>query len=273
MWKTLACAVLVLAGLALPAAVRAQPATPDAKVAEELAQQAFDAYQKGDFGAAIALYKKAYQSSAAGVILFNIANIYDKKLKDKEQALEYYRKYLRSGDTEPELVKRASDRLDTVRAEIEAGKRSQEEERNAANPTSRPNGSTTQPGVTVTAPTPLPAPPWTTKQKWGAGLGAGGVAALIGSGVFGYLAYSNNNKAKEKCTDEACPDDYGLGTTKSAHKWANWSTGLFIGGAALVTAGVVLYIYGPTKKEDRMNGTTVGIVPQLGGLAITGAWQ
>jgi tetratricopeptide (TPR) repeat protein len=275
MWKSLACAVLVLAGVVvLPAAVKAQPATPDAKVAEELAQQAFDAYQKGDFGAAIALYKKAYQSSAAGVILFNIANIYDKKLKDKEQALEYYRKYLRSGDTEPELVKRASDRLDTVRAEIEAGKRSQEEERNAANPASRPSsGTSTQPGLTVTSSAPPPPPPWTRTQKWGLAAGGVGVGAFIGSGVFAYLAYSNNNKAKDKCTDTACPDDYGLGTTRSAHKWANWSTGLFVGGAALVTAGVVLYIYGPAKKEDRMNGTTVGIVPQLGGLAITGAWQ
>jgi tetratricopeptide (TPR) repeat protein len=260
--------------VAVPVAAHAQAAPTDAKLAEELAQQAFDAYQKGDFGAAIALYKKAYQSSAAGVILFNIANIYDKKLKDKDQAFEYYRKYLRSGDTEPELVKRASERLDTVRAEIEAGKRSQEEERNAATAASRPSGTAgATPSLAVTTPPPPPPQPWSSKQKAGVVLGGLGLAALVGSGVSAGYAIANNNKAKSNCTDQVCPDSYGLGTTQSAHNWATASTWLFVGGATLVTAGVVLYIYGPPKKEDRMNGTTVGIIPQFGGLALTGAWQ
>jgi tetratricopeptide (TPR) repeat protein len=275
MWKTLTCAVLVLAGaVAVPAAAHAQPAPNDAKLAEELAQQAFDAYQKGDFAAAIALYKKAYQSSAAGVILFNIANIYDKKLKDKEQAFDYYRKYLRSGDTEPELVKRASERIDTVRAEIEAGKRTQEEERNAAAGGSNPNGSgTVAPGTVVLPPPPPPPdPPRTATQKLGLAAGGVGLATLAGGGLFAYLARSKNKDAAGSCNDRVCQDDAGLQAVKDARKWANLSTGFVIAGAALITTGVVLYIYGPSKKEDRMNGTTVGIIPQLDGLAITGAW-
>jgi len=275
MWKTLTCAVLVVAGaVAVPAAAHAQPAPNDAKLAEELAQQAFDAYQKGDFAAAIALYKKAYQSSAAGVILFNIANIYDKKLKDKEQALDYYRKYLRSGDTEPELVKRASERIDTVRAEIEAGKRTQEEERNAAPTGSNPNGSgTVAPGSGVLPPLPPPPdPPRTRMQKLGLVSGGVGLAAVAIGGGFGYYARTKNKDAAASCNDRVCQDGTGLGLINDAHKWANLSTGLVIGGAALIATGVVLYVYGPSKKEDRMNGTTVGIIPQLDGLAITGAW-
>src|SRR5678815_4496723 len=103
MWKNMICISLAAGLMAVPATSHAQTSATDVKLAEELAQQAFEAYSKGDFGAAIVLYKKAYQTSPAGVILFNIANIYDKKIKDKEQALEYYRRYLRSGDTDPEL--------------------------------------------------------------------------------------------------------------------------------------------------------------------------
>src|SRR6185436_186811 len=107
MWKLLAVTSMTVAGIvALPRAADAQPAGTETKAAEDLAQQAFDAYSRGDFLSAVALYKRAYQTSSAGVILFNIANIYDKKLRDKELALEYYRRYLRSGDTEPDLVKR-----------------------------------------------------------------------------------------------------------------------------------------------------------------------
>jgi tetratricopeptide (TPR) repeat protein len=260
--------------VAVPTAAHAQPAPNDAKLAEELAQQAFDAYQKGDFAAAIALYKKAYQSSAAGVILFNIANIYDKKLKDKEQAFDYYRKYLRSGDTEPELVKRASERIDTVRAEIEAGKRTQEEERNAAAAGANPNGSgIVAPGAAVLPPPPPPPdPPRTGMQKLGLAAGGVGIAALAVGGGLGYYARTKNKDAAAFCNDRVCQDGPGLGLISDAHKWANLSTGFVIGGAALLTTGVVLYIYGPSKKEDRMNGTTVGIIPQLDGLAITGAW-
>lgn len=155
MWKSLACAVVLFASAAaIPAPAQAQPSI-DAKLAEELAQQAFDAYSKGEYIQAIALYKKAYQASSAGVILFNIANVYDKKVKDKEQALDYYRRYLRSGDTEPELVKRASERLDIVRAEIEATRAAAQEERAASVVTSRP-GSPLAPAT----PPPPPPEPW-----------------------------------------------------------------------------------------------------------------
>jgi len=273
MWKNLACAVFITAGaagvVASPTAAHAQPAPTDAKAAEDLAQQAFDAYQKGDFGAAIALYKKAYQSSAAGVILFNIANIYDKKLKDKDSAADYYRKYLRSGDTEPELVKRASERLDTVRAEIEASKQAQQDERNATASSSRPGNAAT-PSLTLTQPPPKPSPPLSSRQKLGIATGIGGVVGFGVAGYFGYQAKKENDRADKGCNGlTACPDAFGLGANNNAHRDATISTVSFIAGAALVTTGVVLYIYGPSKKE----GTIIGLTPQLGGLAITGAWQ
>lgn len=270
MWKFLACVAIALAGAAaIPTPAHAQPSI-DAKLAEELAQQAFDAYSKGEYIQAISLYKKAYQASSAGVILFNIANIYDKKVKDKDQALDYYRRYLRSGDTEPELVKRASERLDIVRAEIEATRAAQQEERAASIVTSQPPGSAPLPAQ----PPPPPPQPWTRMQKIGLGTGAAGIVGLGVSGIYGYRAKSKNDDVARVCTDRTCPDNIGIGDHDAAKRFATISTVSFVAGAALVTAGVVLYIYGPSKKEDtKMNKTTtVGIIPQPDGLALTGSW-
>src|SRR5215475_8175709 len=105
MRRVLAYVLVVIAAVMIPAAkVYAQGSVADTKLAEELAQQAFDAYSKGEFGTAISTYQKAYQTSPIGAILFNIANIFDKKLDDKNQALDYYLRYLHAADTEPELV-------------------------------------------------------------------------------------------------------------------------------------------------------------------------
>src|SRR4051794_19658668 len=73
------------------------------KQSEQLAQQAYDANAKGDYQAALSLYQQAYKATPAGVILFNIANLYDKRLKDRDAALDYYRRYINSSDTEGEI--------------------------------------------------------------------------------------------------------------------------------------------------------------------------
>src|SRR6187402_1333343 len=139
MWKVLAWAIFAWAGTAaLSTPAHAQPSAGDAKLAEGLAQEAFDAYDRGEFLPAIALYKDAYEASPAAMILFNIANIYDKKVGDKKQALTYYERYLRSSDTEPGLVKRASERVDIIHAELEAARSSQAEGRPPSRPVAPP---------------------------------------------------------------------------------------------------------------------------------------
>jgi tetratricopeptide (TPR) repeat protein len=276
MWKCLACAVLIAATTAVPTAARAEPSSTEIKLAEELAQQAFEAYSKGDFVPAIALYKKAYQNSPSGVILFNIANIFDKKLKDKEQALEYYRRYLRSNDSEPELVKRASERIDIVRAEIDAGRQAQTEDRPATSPSGSPSTST--PSLTATsAPIAPPPPPPEPRSSWktaGLVVGASGLLAIAISGGLGYEAKIKNDDAEKGCPNSSCQTKPGLDASNSAHRYANWATGVFVGGALAVVGGVGLYVYGP-RKENRMNNNKVSIriTPQLGGLAISGIWQ
>lgn len=83
----------------------------EAQTADELSQQAFDKYQAADYPSAVALYMKAYEQSVDARILFNIAQIYDKKVQDRDLAIEFYRRYLKSTTTEPELVAKSTARI------------------------------------------------------------------------------------------------------------------------------------------------------------------
>ncbi|HEX2685191.1 MAG TPA: hypothetical protein VHN14_01170 [Kofleriaceae bacterium] len=281
----MACALLIAAAIpAVPGTARAEPSPTDVKLAEELAQQAFDAYTKGDFAPAVALYKKAYQTSPSAVILFNIANIYDKKLKDKDQALDYYRRYLHSGETEPDLVKRASDRIDIIRVEIEATKQTQSQSEDhppspspppLRSPSSSPSRSPAMSPQNSTVP---PVPPASRSGWRTAGLvtGAVGVVGLGIGGVYGFIAKSKNDQASDICNGNACVDQRGVTLTDEAHRAALVSTVSFIVGGAIVAGGIGLYLYAP-RQENRMNKIGIRITPQLGpqlgGLAISGTWQ
>jgi tetratricopeptide (TPR) repeat protein len=259
----------------MPGLAQAEPSSTDAKIAEDLANQAFDAYSRGDFQSAVSLYKRAYQTSSAGVILFNIANIYDKKLREKELALDYYRRYLRSGDTEPDLVKRASERIDIVRADIEAAKAASDDRRASSGRPSQP--SSTGAVVSPPPPPPPPEPPMSKMMIASIGATALGVVTLGFAGYAGYHASSLNDDAKKLCrTDNTCAVQRGVDLTNSAKSWATASTIGFLAGGLFVAGGVALYLYSPTK-EERMNQTAIRITPQLSpevaGFAISGVWQ
>src|SRR5690349_16640257 len=63
----------------------ARAAEPQAvQTAEQLANRAYDEHAAGKYPEAIASYLKAYELSNAGVILFNVATIYDRKLHERE---------------------------------------------------------------------------------------------------------------------------------------------------------------------------------------------
>jgi hypothetical protein len=85
------------------AALFAQPA--------DLSDEAFARYEAGDYPGAVSLYMQAYERSVDSRILFNVAQIYDKKVQDRDLAVEYYRRYLKSTTTEPELVATATARI------------------------------------------------------------------------------------------------------------------------------------------------------------------
>lgn len=167
----------------------------DAKAnAEELAQQAFTKYQAGDFPAAVGLYMKAYELTVDSRILFNVAQIYDKKVQDRDLAIEYYRRYLKSTTTEPDLVAKATERI------TELGRQQ------AAEPIPAPTATPTATAATTAPQAAPPAPPasadgakedsppffigWIVAGALGAGAVVTGVLALDASSEADALTYT-----------------------------------------------------------------------------------
>ncbi len=242
------------------------PSVSDAKPnAEELTNQAYETYKKGEYPKALSMYQRAYQISAATPILFNIANIYDRKLHERDLAAEYYRRYLRAPDAEPDLVKRGNDRLAALKQEDEAVRR---------------NAPIAPAPVAVPAPrgqeTPA-APPDTKKistlQIFGLGAAGVGVVGVAVGTIFGLSAISKNNAAGRECNGAACTNADGVSLTSSARQAATVSTIGFVAGGALLAGGLGLYLLAPKER----GGVALRVAPQVGfqtaGVMLGGGWN
>lgn len=101
----------------VPLATWSQPApgaedtASTASQIEELASEAQAHYRAGEFGEAVSDYLKAYKLGPAAALIYNIAIIYDRKLNEIDLAMEFYRRYIRAEDADPEAVLRATARL------------------------------------------------------------------------------------------------------------------------------------------------------------------
>lgn len=117
---------LATAGLAAPASARAEPGSArssEAAEAERLGEEARVLFEEGRFAEAVGRYLKAWHVSGTASLLYNVAFIYDRKLGEKELALEYYRRYAKAPDADPDVLQRALARVDALKAEIEAAGR------------------------------------------------------------------------------------------------------------------------------------------------------
>jgi hypothetical protein len=84
------------------------------------------------------------------------------------------------------------------------------------------------------------------QRRWGWGLGAGGLGALLAGGIFGITSKVTYDNAKNGCPDGnlmACPT--GVSGSQSAYTQAEISDVAFVAGGALVAAGIVLYLTAP----------------------------
>lgn len=230
-----ATAAFALLSTAVPHAAHADDAPPSA---EALATEAFDKYQKGQYAEAVGLYIKSHKLSNDPRILFNIAQIYDKKLNDRDLAADYYRRYLKSPDAEPDLSKKSNDRLSTFKLEA------------------------SQPAATTAAPkssaAPASPPPAQTEPKpsYTAGWIATGVLAA-GAVVTGVMALSASSDVKSGTYTGKTPPD-SLDSSRSKAKTFALVTDV-LGAAALVTGGVTLYLTLSSDKKGKE--TTVGVSP------------
>ncbi|MCU0654133.1 MAG: soluble NSF attachment family protein [Polyangiaceae bacterium] len=204
----------------LPGYARAEEVT-----AEQYADQAYQKYEKGAYAEAIALYMKSYEISRDARIVFNVAQIYDKKIQDRELAIEFYRRYLKTTTTEADLVKRATDRIAAL----------------SAAPAAATAPATTASGApAATAPAPAPAPTQAAPEGSNLWIGWTATGALaVGALVTGILAASQASDARNTsffgASSKAADDK-----ASSAKTMALVSTVLT--GGTLLAGGITLYL-------------------------------
>jgi hypothetical protein len=279
-----ACAAAVAACISLQLALpcRAQAPAPSAsssqqQTVEQLANQAFQLHQQGKFAESIATYLKAYEISKASEILFNVATIYDRKLHERELAADYYRRYIRTPDPNPDLVKRATERLTTLKKETE----DEEAQRNAAVPAPTAAPSNAAPSASApasAAPSSTESPDNVVGHGWhtaGIVTGAVGLASVTASLILGGLAKNSNDKANSECNGSTCSSQQGVNDARDAGTFATVSTATFIAGMAVLAAGVTMYIAAPSSSGAASQGTgritvTPSLGPSGGGMAVLG---
>jgi hypothetical protein len=238
-------------------------APPPAKRAEDLAAAAYDQQAAGKYADAVGSYLEAYKLSGAGVILFNVAIIYDHKLHEESLASEYYRRYLGLADADPDLARKATSRLEALTRAREA--------REAASQAA-PTSSAAPPLASVSsASAPLPsavaAPPSEgggSRRTAGIVVGGVGLLALGATAVLSIVAKVQNDDANGYCNGNACTDQRGVDLAKSSGNLATAATVTLIGGAALLAAGVVLYLLSPSTHDAPVRSAGWG-TPGIGG--------
>lgn len=226
--RTSLCLLLFCAVFALGRGAAAQTAQalepPPTGAADEQAQHLSDeglvAYKAGQFADAVRLYRQAYGLRAEPALLYNLAKAYE-KLGQRDNAVEYYRRYLVSEGTDPKLRQRAEERVAALAA-----------------PGSSPKGKG---GAALTPPPKKePPPPGRTWLYTGIGLGAVGVAGLaVGIGLYvpASAAHDEYVASRDELDKRAARDRAQALGTGSAVSYAVGGA-LLLGGAALVGYGL-----------------------------------
>lgn len=200
-----------------PAVAPPKPAAQHGS-ADDLAEQAFKSYETGAYADSISLYVRAYDISKDARILFNIAQIYDKKLQDRDLALSYYRRYLKTETQEPELSKRAVDRVAALSAN----------DRTTVTPSSEQKQA---PASNASQEKSSSAPIWI-------GWIATGVLAA-GAVTCGIIASTSASDLKDASFAGEAPT--GVSDDRSRVKTFSLATDI-LAGTAIVAGGVTLYL-------------------------------
>jgi len=231
------------------------PARTPAPSAQELADRAYELHEAGDYPAAIAAYLKAYEASSAAVTLLNIATIYDRKLHERQLAVEYYRRYLRAPDAEPDLVQKATERLTALKqvevALVPVAPAAATTATDTGAP-SRPSGVRTAGFVVVTA----------------------GITTLGASMVLGLLAKGKNDDANGMCKGDVCASSEGVNLAHQANALATASTVTFCASLVFAASGLTMIVLAPGTSDPR--SARLALAPSFGmhgaGLDLGGAF-
>jgi tetratricopeptide (TPR) repeat protein len=209
-------------------------------------------YAVGEFAAAVEEFKSAYALTAAPGLLFNAAQA-SRLGKDYEQALNFYRSYLRSAPT-------ASNRDDVERRILEMEAQIAANRPPPPTPPQPPQPPPTPP-ATVDLHKPVVLPPGGRKERV-AGLVVGGLGvAALGAGVgLGVAALDAQNRLSKLSTDMGSWTPAQSDLYRNGQREAAAATAMYVAGGAAVAAGVVTWIVGWRKDRARF-----AVVPAPGG--------
>ena len=251
-WAAAVAVAALLSTLSPPATAdeTEPPAPASVALAERRAADAFQAYTKKEYAAAIALYLEAYDAAPSGSILYNIARIYDLKVHNRPLAITFYRRYIADAGAQADLVELSNERLGELRgAEATAYKGTAEG--------STLEGSTDPRGRGLSPPARSDTSPqrrrdWSTLRWIGVGVGAAGVAGVAMGGGFGLAAMSKAGTANDLCDGNACASQQGVDAAHAARHDATLSTIGFSAGGALLLAGAALFFLGedPASRPE-----------------------
>lgn len=243
------------------APTRAQPATEgEAAVAEEsddararrLYLQGDRLYAEGAYLAAVEAFQEAYELSRRPLLLFNLANAYERlgRYADASDVLQRYLPYAPAH--EQDSLRR---RLANLQA-LEENRRAEEEAaaRAAAQPPPEPPPVATEPASTA-APARHDDTHWMRTTGWV--LVGTGAAFLVGGGAAAGVAATARGDADDLCVDEICPvqarDAIDRDTTFSLLA----DVGIGVGAGALVT-GIILLL---SEDDDAAEHARVRVRP------------
>ncbi len=214
-------------------------------------------YELGEFAAAIDEFKLAYARSQAPGLLFNLAQA-SRLNKDYEQALHFYRAYLRVRPDAPnrdDVEKRIAE-LEPV---VEVRRRAEEEQLSAV------SRQPSAPMLIAPTPEPKPAPMVIRKsgrpeRVAGVVVGVAGVGLLAAGVGLGAAALDAQNKLSNLATQNGSwtPAQASLYTTGQHDATA--ATALYVVGGVAVATGVVLYAIGWRRDRARF-----AVAPTPGG--------
>jgi tetratricopeptide (TPR) repeat protein len=236
-----------------------------AETFEAVIARAAAKYEAKDYAGAIEEFKRAYEIKQVSNLLYNIARTYEKMGKF-EEALEYYDRFVNEPEVSVEARTDALARLKALRevvalrkaeaqerakaeeakrqAEEEARKKAEEEARKKAEEEARKKAEAAK---------PRPEADYTMSYIF---LGAGG-AALIGSGVFAFLASGSHADFEDATTLEARRDAASSGKTQSLV-----ADSLLGVGVVLAAVGVVFFVM--SSSEEGAAKTTLRMMPEVG---------
>lgn len=281
-WSASSAVIAVVVGLA-PLARAEEPVvgiSASVALSERRAADAFQAYAKEDYALAVALYLDAYDAAPSASILYNIARVYDTKLGNHPQAINFYRRYIAAPGTRVELVQIANQRLRELHEVELTPSTSMEEGSTPVDETMRRERASSSPSMVD--PNHGRGNGWSRLRWVSVALGAVGVVGVgVGTG-FGLAALSQARTANELCNGNACESQRGVDAANAASKNATVSTIGFGTGIALLTAAVALFFVGAEKPTQPSSPRSPNSHVRLGletrpvasgfSLQVTGKW-